>query len=385
MDNADRSPPPGGRATDDASESAVHGGHAHSGHPFIRLGSLDNWRWSSGNREDGREDIGSIASGLSRAGSYEDLSREGSRRGYRRDASEGGSTRRGSRFADIAKAHQNGMHEMELARLSHTGRAHSRQGNPTWHGGNFYHEIKRSPFHELPGQGGPLQDGAGLSMRALRAAAEHPPSGPSSADGDSEKGRGSTSVLKYYIFNRLRGQLDTAHPRPSHWWGMIIMPLGAFISILYVSGLNRYTLPSIDMRVLNAPLGATAVLLFAVPESKLSQPRNVVGGQILSAVVGCTVRCIFPEHLTWVSAPVAVGVAVFFMMLTRTVHPPGGATALLIAALQPKGKWSSWIYVPAFAVGTIGMQLIAFIMNLITPGRAYPTFWWGSDNFFGGL
>lgn len=51
--------------------------------------------------------------------------------------------------------------------------------------------------------------------------------------------------------------------------------------------------------------------------------RAFAGGQFLSSVVGCTVRQIFPQHLSWVAAPVGVALAVFVMLVTRTVHPPG--------------------------------------------------------------
>lgn len=57
------------------------------------------------------------------------------------------------------------------------------------------------------------------------------------------------------------------------------------------TGLNRYTFPDIDMQLLNAPLGATAVLLFAVPESKLSQPRNVVGEPSPALIVCICIQC----------------------------------------------------------------------------------------------
>jgi CBS-domain-containing membrane protein len=71
--------------------------------------------------------------------------------------------------------------------------------------------------------------------------------------------------------------IDTAIPRPALWYDLITMPLGAFLGVLWLSSLDRFGLPTMDLRVLNPTFGATAVLLFAVPESKLAQPRNLLG------------------------------------------------------------------------------------------------------------
>ena len=53
----------------------------------------------------------------------------------------------------------------------------------------------------------------------------------------------------------------------------------------------------------------------------------------------------------------------------------GGATALLLASQVPHGRWASWIGVPAVMIGSLGMLIIALLMNLVAPGRRYPTFW----------
>src|SRR5690625_7242859 len=75
-----------------------------------------------------------------------------------------------------------------------------------------------------------------------------------------------------------------------------------------------------------ASMGATAVLLFAVPHGALSQPWAVVGGHVVSAIVGVTCQLLIP-NLFWAAA-LSVGVAVAAMYYLRCIHPPGGATAL---------------------------------------------------------
>jgi CBS domain-containing membrane protein len=75
-----------------------------------------------------------------------------------------------------------------------------------------------------------------------------------------------------------------------------------------------------------APVGASAVLLFAVPASPLAQPWSIVGGNTLSALAGIAVAQFVHEPLAAIG--LAVGLAIAVMSLTRCLHPPGGAAAL---------------------------------------------------------
>jgi CBS domain-containing membrane protein len=137
--------------------------------------------------------------------------------------------------------------------------------------------------------------------------------------------------------------------------------------------------------VLVASFGASAVLLFGVPESKLSQPRGCVGGHALSAAVGVLARLAFgPEYGAraplYVVAALGMALALTVMQLTRTPHPPGGATAL-IACTAPgvvagAGAWYGARFVLAVAVGSVIMTAVAVLVNNLAADRAYPTYWW---------
>lgn len=81
-----------------------------------------------------------------------------------------------------------------------------------------------------------------------------------------------------------------------------------------------------DIPFLVAPMGASAVLLFAVPASPLAQPWAIVGGNVISAFVGVTMARFFPDPS--LAAGAAVGGAILMMSLLRCLHPPGGAAAL---------------------------------------------------------
>lgn len=115
-----------------------------------------------------------------------------------------------------------------------------------------------------------------------------------------------------------------------------------------------------------APMGASAVLVFAVPESPFAHPWSVVGGNLVSALVG--VACV---HLLgppqWSAAP-AVGLAILAMFALRCLHPPGGATALLATWL---GAGS-----PRFALDPVGVNALTMVLAGLlfhnATGRAYP-------------
>lgn len=172
---------------------------------------------------------------------------------------------------------------------------------------------------------------------------------------------------------KLRGGLDRRMPIPPlrevAWsWAT------AFLGIFALSALNRWVGPDINLPLLVGSFGASAVLLCAVPESKLSQPRNFVGGQVLSALTGIVVRLII--HKVWIAQPVGMSLALVVMQLTSTIHPPGGATALIACSFEELPKWAGFSYVVAIAFSSVVMLAVVLVMNGINPGRQYPTFWY---------
>ncbi|WP_226575997.1 HPP family protein [Acuticoccus sediminis] len=145
---------------------------------------------------------------------------------------------------------------------------------------------------------------------------------------------------------------------------------GAFLGILLCA-----TAVSLMQRMtgsgwfLVAPLGATAVLVFAVPNSPLAQPWSAVVGNFVSAVVALAVVSVLPAP--WAPA-VAVGGAIFAMMLVRALHPPGGAVALLTAieAASLHDLGMAFPFVPVAATTAI-LVMAAIGFNRWT-GRVYP-------------
>lgn len=141
--------------------------------------------------------------------------------------------------------------------------------------------------------------------------------------------------------------------------------LGSFLGIAALAYLSVHT----NSPLIAAPFGATAVLVFAVPDSPLAQPRNIIGGNVLGAIV-CILFVQFCGTAPWVMA-LAVATTIKLMQLTRTLHPPGGAVALV--GVMSQASWD-FLLVPVLA-GSIVIVLCTITFNNLTPGRTYPQHW----------
>lgn len=122
--------------------------------------------------------------------------------------------------------------------------------------------------------------------------------------------------------------------------------------------------------LLAAPIGASAVLVFALPASPLAQPRAVIGGNMLSAIVGLAFGFIIPNPL--LASVAAVGIAILAMSLLGCLHPPGGAMALgaALAMSSPSPLGLDYPFVP---VGLCSILLVmAGSLYGRVAGHAYP-------------
>ncbi|WP_054529501.1 HPP family protein [Erythrobacter sp. SG61-1L] len=118
-----------------------------------------------------------------------------------------------------------------------------------------------------------------------------------------------------------------------------------------------------------APLGASAVLVFCVPASPLAQPWPVIGGDLLSALVGLAAGHLFGTP--WIAAGTAVGTAIAVMTLTRCLHPPGGACALLCALGATGPEHWGYAHMIPIAANVGVLVLVGWLYNNLT-GHAWP-------------
>jgi CBS domain-containing membrane protein len=147
--------------------------------------------------------------------------------------------------------------------------------------------------------------------------------------------------------------------------------IGAFIG-LSLTGFFLLS-PGVDLDYglyLVAPLGASAVLLFAVPNSPLAQPWSAIVGNTMAALVGVAVSLYVHEPALRIALAVGLAIAVTFVL--RAVHPPAGAVAMT-AAMSPDAvtHLGFWFALAPIAAGTASLVLIAIVYARLT-GRHYP-------------
>ncbi|MBA9076296.1 MULTISPECIES: HPP family protein [Rufibacter] len=175
-------------------------------------------------------------------------------------------------------------------------------------------------------------------------------------------------LRKQYRIARVIFYKETLIDHREHFWTF----LGSFAGIGLIGLLNSQFLPSSDNLFLIGSFGATAVLLFGLINSPLAQPRNLIGGHVLSALVGVSVYHLLPE-VAWLSSALAVSLSIVVMQITKTMHPPGGATALIanIGSAKVHALGYFFILSPVLS-GVLILLLVALVVNNATAHRRYP-------------
>jgi len=151
--------------------------------------------------------------------------------------------------------------------------------------------------------------------------------------------------------------------------------IGAFLGISSIAFLNYNIIQGTDSVMIIGSFGASAVLIYGAVRSPLAQPRNLIGGHVISAVIGVTMYKFLNTHM-WMSASIAVATAIAVMHATKTLHPPGGATALIAVIGSQKIHNLGYLYalLPA-GLGAVIMLVVALLINNIPKSRRYPEFW----------
>lgn len=153
----------------------------------------------------------------------------------------------------------------------------------------------------------------------------------------------------------------------------VISAAGGIIAILVLTLLTRVGLAGIGGSFVVASMGASAVLLFAVPHGQLSQPWPVIAGHGLSALTGVLcARYIGPQE---VAAACAVGLSIGLMHQFKCIHPPGGATALtaVIGGKAVHDLGFGFVLFPILTNAVL-MVLLAVLLNAAFRWRRYPAF-----------
>ena len=179
----------------------------------------------------------------------------------------------------------------------------------------------------------------------------------------------------------MSGRAHSAWVPIRHWLGWptaghraserLVAALGGLLGILIVWYASRAMLGTEFAPLVIPSLGATAVLVFAVPHSPLTQPWAVVGGHGLSALIGVTCQQVIPS--TGLAAGCAVGLAILAMHVLRCIHPPGGATALtaVIGGSAVQALGFRYVLTPV-TINCLLIVLLGYLYNYAFPWRRYP-------------
>jgi CBS domain-containing membrane protein len=177
-----------------------------------------------------------------------------------------------------------------------------------------------------------------------------------------EKIKRNYRIAKYVVYRQ------TIVEPIDHLWTF----LGAFIGIGSIGLIQGAMFPGLDTVFLIGSFGASAVLVFGATNSPLAQPRNLIGGHLVSAIVGVCIYKLLPDQL-WLSSALSVSLAIVGMQVTKTLHPPGGATALIANIGSEKIKNLGFFYIlsPVMS-GILILFIVAIVVNNIPAHRTYP-------------
>jgi len=175
--------------------------------------------------------------------------------------------------------------------------------------------------------------------------------------------------LRPAYLQKLRGVRTRSEAPYPEWRESVICGLGGALAIAILYAL------AVDLKLVACflvPFGATCALVFGLPTAPVCQPRNILGGHVLSALVGVTVVVLF-RQATWWTLALAIGLAMGLMTATRTYHPPAAVTVLL--PILQKITAVTWVLAPV-GLGAMILIVIALLYNNLFAERHYPTFWW---------
>jgi len=170
----------------------------------------------------------------------------------------------------------------------------------------------------------------------------------------------------HYYLKRLSFYLGGDQPHVT-WVERIRSVFGAFLGLMLVLGMAKYLgeLSGLD-EWLMASLGASALLVFALPQSPMAQPWAVIAGNTLSALVGISVMHFMSEPL--LAMPLAASLSILGMFILRCLHPPAAAVALIVV-LGHVGHYR-YAFFPVM-VDSVLLVLVGAIYSNLT-GKLYP-------------
>ena len=144
---------------------------------------------------------------------------------------------------------------------------------------------------------------------------------------------------------------------------------GGFVAIFFLIWFSQVT----GYTLIMAPFGASCVILFAVSQSPLAQPRNVILGHLISAFCGLLFLKLFGHDVIIIA--LAVGIAIIAMQYFRAVHPPAGANPLVILLTADKIDYDFTFLLFPVLSGSVILVAIAYLVNNLFNKTHWPVYW----------
>lgn len=171
---------------------------------------------------------------------------------------------------------------------------------------------------------------------------------------------------------RLIAYRETAHNPIDNLWAFV----GSFVGLSSIGLMQNifYTVGNIDALFLIGAFGASSVLLFGMTNSPAAQPRRLIVGSIISAVIGVSVYKLFSSTAyIWISPALAVSLSILAMQYTKTLHPPGGAIALIANIGSEEIHQMGYFYViNPILTGVLTLFISSVLINNLSRNRLYP-------------
>jgi CBS-domain-containing membrane protein len=185
--------------------------------------------------------------------------------------------------------------------------------------------------------------------------------------------RFGTRFLAYFYKMRGRNPATADFSLVDTLWSFC----GSFLGILALALVNIEVWGRQEQGLLLGSFGASCVLVFGAPHAPFAQPRNVVGGHVVSALSGVLAQSLLGGEYTWAASALAVALSISAMHVTATLHPPGGATALIavVGSAELKSYGYSYALYPV-GLSVLVLVLIGVVWNNFSKARRYPMYWW---------
>ena len=170
------------------------------------------------------------------------------------------------------------------------------------------------------------------------------------------------SVLLKLLYEKMKGELKE-EPK-INYRDAVVSSIGGLIAIIISSAIAL----ALGYPMALAPIGASCVLVFGAHKGPLSQPRHVLGGHLLATVSALIIWSLF--HRSLITIAIVLAFVLILMILTKTVHPPAAASAIVAINTQ-----AGWGYLGIIMICACVVVLISTVYNNLFQDRQYPRYW----------